>query len=80
MELRQIQINAATPGYTATDLNAGRGNRTVEEGTRAIVAMATLDDTAPPERSSTTRDHCPGKCTDGRPRYLTGEGIASRCR
>jgi hypothetical protein len=24
MELRQIQINAATPGYTATDLNAGR--------------------------------------------------------
>jgi hypothetical protein len=53
MELRHIQINAATSGYTATDLNAGRGNRTVEEGTRAIVAMATLDDTAPPERSST---------------------------
>jgi hypothetical protein len=37
----------STPGYTATDLNAGRGDRTVEEGARAIVAMATLDDDGP---------------------------------
>ncbi len=46
-DLHHIKVNAATPGYTATDLNAGSGDRTVEEGARAIVAMATLDDDGP---------------------------------
>jgi NAD(P)-dependent dehydrogenase (short-subunit alcohol dehydrogenase family) len=46
-DLRHIKVNAATPGYTATDLNAGKGDRTVEEGARAIVAMATLEDDGP---------------------------------
>lgn len=36
-----IRVNAADPGYTATDLNAHRGPQTVTEGTDAIVALAT---------------------------------------
>jgi NAD(P)-dependent dehydrogenase (short-subunit alcohol dehydrogenase family) len=36
-----IRINAADPGYTATDLNANSGPQTVTEGTDAIVALAT---------------------------------------
>jgi NAD(P)-dependent dehydrogenase (short-subunit alcohol dehydrogenase family) len=36
-----IRINAADPGYTATDLNGGSGPQTVTEGTDAIVALAT---------------------------------------
>lgn len=36
-----IRINAADPGYTATDFNNHRGTQTVTEGTDAIVALAT---------------------------------------
>jgi NAD(P)-dependent dehydrogenase (short-subunit alcohol dehydrogenase family) len=36
-----IRVNAADPGYTATDLNDHRGPQTVTEGTDAIVALAT---------------------------------------
>ncbi|ACU74942.1 short-chain dehydrogenase/reductase SDR [Catenulispora acidiphila DSM 44928] len=36
-----IRVNAADPGYTATDLNGNRGTQTVTEGTDAIVALAT---------------------------------------
>jgi NAD(P)-dependent dehydrogenase (short-subunit alcohol dehydrogenase family) len=36
-----IRINAADPGYTATDLNANSGPQTVTEGTDAIVTLAT---------------------------------------
>jgi NAD(P)-dependent dehydrogenase (short-subunit alcohol dehydrogenase family) len=36
-----IRINAADPGYTATDLNGGTGPQTVTEGTDAIVTLAT---------------------------------------
>ena len=39
--LPSIRINAADPGYTATDLNGGSGPQTVTEGTDAIVALAT---------------------------------------
>jgi NAD(P)-dependent dehydrogenase (short-subunit alcohol dehydrogenase family) len=39
--LPDIRINAADPGYTATDLNGGSGPQTVTEGTDAIVALAT---------------------------------------
>ncbi len=35
-----IRINAADPGYTATDLNGNSGPQTVTEGTDAIVALA----------------------------------------
>ncbi|WP_250033192.1 SDR family NAD(P)-dependent oxidoreductase [Paractinoplanes maris] len=39
--LPDIRINAADPGYTATDLNGHSGPQTVTEGTDAIVALAT---------------------------------------
>ena len=40
--LPDIRINAAWPGYTATDLNDHQGTQTVTEGTDAIVRLATL--------------------------------------
>ncbi|AMM21955.1 short-chain dehydrogenase [Frondihabitans sp. PAMC 28766] len=39
--LPEIRINAADPGYTATDLNGNSGHQTVTEGTDAIVELAT---------------------------------------
>jgi NAD(P)-dependent dehydrogenase (short-subunit alcohol dehydrogenase family) len=39
--LPHIRINAADPGYTATDLNGHSGPQTVTEGTDAIVGLAT---------------------------------------
>jgi NAD(P)-dependent dehydrogenase (short-subunit alcohol dehydrogenase family) len=39
--LPDIRINAADPGYTATDLNGHLGTQTVTEGTDAIVTLAT---------------------------------------
>jgi NAD(P)-dependent dehydrogenase (short-subunit alcohol dehydrogenase family) len=39
--LTSIRINAADPGYTATDLNGNTGPQTVTEGTDAIVTLAT---------------------------------------
>lgn len=36
----QMRINAADPGYTATDLNGRQGTQTVSEGTDAIVELA----------------------------------------
>ena len=37
-----IKVNAADPGYTATDLNQNRGTRTVEQGAATPVRLATL--------------------------------------
>ena len=37
-----IKVNSADPGYTATDLNNHSGPRSVEEGARAAVRLATL--------------------------------------
>ncbi len=37
-----VKVNAADPGYTATDLNGNRGTQTVEVGAEAIVRLATL--------------------------------------
>jgi NAD(P)-dependent dehydrogenase (short-subunit alcohol dehydrogenase family) len=39
--LPTIRVNAADPGYTATDFNGHSGHQTVTEGTDAIVALAT---------------------------------------
>ena len=39
--LPDIRVNAADPGYTATDQNANSGPQTVTEGTDAIVDLAT---------------------------------------
>ena len=38
--LPDIRVNAADPGYTATDFNRHSGPQTVTEGTDAIVALA----------------------------------------
>ncbi|MEC3974453.1 SDR family oxidoreductase [Amycolatopsis sp. H20-H5] len=45
--LCKIRINSAAPGYTATDLTHHRGTRSVGEGARVIVALATLPDDGP---------------------------------
>jgi NAD(P)-dependent dehydrogenase (short-subunit alcohol dehydrogenase family) len=37
-----IKVNAADPGYTATDLNRHTGTRSVEQGARAAVLLAML--------------------------------------
>ena len=42
-----IRINAVDPGYTATDLNHNSGPQTVQEGTDAIVAMASIGPDGP---------------------------------
>ncbi|WP_330346255.1 SDR family NAD(P)-dependent oxidoreductase [Streptomyces longwoodensis] len=39
--LKDVRVNAADPGYTATDLNGHSGPQTVTEGTDAIVSLAT---------------------------------------
>ena len=59
-----IKVNAADPGFTATDLNGHRGHQTVEEGARASVRLALLPDDGPSGGISTRRARCPG---DGRP-------------
>jgi NAD(P)-dependent dehydrogenase (short-subunit alcohol dehydrogenase family) len=48
-ELRDtnILINAACPGYTATDLNGFRGFRTPEQGAAIAIRLATLPDDGP---------------------------------
>ena len=38
--LPEFRINAADPGYTATDFNDNQGHQTVQEGTDAIVSLA----------------------------------------
>jgi NAD(P)-dependent dehydrogenase (short-subunit alcohol dehydrogenase family) len=42
-----IRVNAAFPGYTATDLNDHAGTQTVTEGTDVIVRLATLPPDGP---------------------------------
>ncbi|MCU1379901.1 MAG: short-chain dehydrogenase [Acidimicrobiales bacterium] len=45
--LPTFRVNAADPGYTATDLNGHRGHKTVEEGAEVIVTLATLGPDGP---------------------------------
>jgi NAD(P)-dependent dehydrogenase (short-subunit alcohol dehydrogenase family) len=42
-----MRVNAADPGYTATDLNGHSGYQTVEEGTDAIVTLAQIPPDGP---------------------------------
>ena len=42
-----IKVNAADPGYTATDLNGHMGHRTVEQAAGIAVRLAMLDDDGP---------------------------------
>jgi NAD(P)-dependent dehydrogenase (short-subunit alcohol dehydrogenase family) len=48
-ELRDtpIKVNAADPGYTATDLNGHSGPRSVAQGAEIAVRLATLPDDGP---------------------------------
>ena len=48
-ELRDtpVKVNAANPGYTATDLNRHSGFRSVAQGAEASVHLATLDADGP---------------------------------
>ncbi len=44
---QKIKVNAADPGYCATDLNGHSGPRTPAQGAIAAVRLATLDDDGP---------------------------------
>ncbi len=44
---KNVKVNAACPGYVATDLNGHRGVRTVQEGAEIVVRLATLADDGP---------------------------------
>lgn len=43
----EFRVNAVDPGYTATDLNGNSGTQTIEEGTDAIVRLATIGPDGP---------------------------------
>lgn len=43
----ELRINAADPGYTATDFNGRQGTQTIREGTDAIVELATRGGSGP---------------------------------
>lgn len=42
-----ILVNAACPGYVATDLNGFRGTRTPQQGAQVAIQLATLPDDGP---------------------------------
>ena len=47
LESAGIKVNAACPGFTATDLNNFEGTRTVQQGAREAVRLALLDANGP---------------------------------
>jgi NAD(P)-dependent dehydrogenase (short-subunit alcohol dehydrogenase family) len=47
LEAAGIKVNAACPGFTATDLNNFRGTRTVEQAAREPVRLALMDADGP---------------------------------
>jgi NAD(P)-dependent dehydrogenase (short-subunit alcohol dehydrogenase family) len=47
LESAGIKVNAACPGFTATDLNNFEGTRTVQQGARTPVRLALLDANGP---------------------------------
>jgi NAD(P)-dependent dehydrogenase (short-subunit alcohol dehydrogenase family) len=44
---KNVKVNAACPGFVATDLNGHRGPRSVQQGAEVIVRLATLADDGP---------------------------------
>jgi NAD(P)-dependent dehydrogenase (short-subunit alcohol dehydrogenase family) len=42
-----MKVNVVDPGYTATDLNGHSGHKTVAEGARVIVELATIGPDGP---------------------------------
>jgi NAD(P)-dependent dehydrogenase (short-subunit alcohol dehydrogenase family) len=47
LQSTRIKVNAACPGFTATDMNNFEGTRTVEQGAREAVRLALLDENGP---------------------------------
>ncbi|HEV3215560.1 MAG TPA: SDR family NAD(P)-dependent oxidoreductase [Vicinamibacterales bacterium] len=47
LESTGIRVNAACPGFTATDLNNFQGTRTVQQAAREPVRLALLDANGP---------------------------------
>jgi NAD(P)-dependent dehydrogenase (short-subunit alcohol dehydrogenase family) len=47
LQTTRIKVNAACPGFTATDLNQFRGTRSVQEGAREPVRLALLGPDGP---------------------------------
>lgn len=47
LETTRVKVNAACPGFTATDLNRFRGTRSVEQAAREPVRLALLDSSGP---------------------------------
>jgi NAD(P)-dependent dehydrogenase (short-subunit alcohol dehydrogenase family) len=47
LETTRIKVNAACPGFTATDLNDFRGTRSVQQGAREPVRLALLGPDGP---------------------------------
>lgn len=47
LETTSIKVNAACPGFTATDLNGFRGTRTVEQGALEAVRLALIGPEGP---------------------------------
>ena len=61
-----ILVNAATPGFVATDLNDRTGGDTVEQGATVVVRAATLGDHGPrPAPFSERAAPCPGSAAKG---------------
>ncbi|MFE1834064.1 SDR family NAD(P)-dependent oxidoreductase [Streptomyces sviceus] len=46
-DLKHVKINSASPGWTATAMNDFSAPRTVQEGARALITLATLADDGP---------------------------------
>lgn len=55
LEATGIKVNAACPGFTATDLNSHAGTQTVEEAAREPVRLALLGHDGPTGTHSRTR-------------------------
>jgi NAD(P)-dependent dehydrogenase (short-subunit alcohol dehydrogenase family) len=47
LESTRIKVNAACPGFTATDLNNFQGTRSVQQAAREPVRLALLDASGP---------------------------------
>ena len=47
LESTRIKVNAACPGFTATDLNNFQGTRTIQQAAREPVRLALLDANGP---------------------------------
>lgn len=59
LESAGIKVNAADPGFTATDLNNNQGTGTVEEAAREPVRLALLDPDGPTGTFSNTNGLVP---------------------